>query len=525
VFVRGAESDQTLVLIDGVRVGSTTAGIASFQDMPLEQIERIEIVRGPRSGIYGSEALGGVVQLFTRHGSNGALRPEFVAGSGSAATQRLGASFSGGGERYDWRAGVSSLQSDGTNACQGYGAPRYVGCFTDEPDRDGYRNRSASLHAGYTFDAGTRVDATLLEAHGRVKYDGSYANESEFMQRTTGITLSQPLAQGWTLRAQLGQARDDSENFLGAESRGRFDTRRDSGSLLIDGQLTPRWLLTGGVDVLRDSVAGDTAYIESARRATGVFTQARYTVGAWDALASLRHDDNQQFGGHSTGSLALGVALAPRWRWTLSAGTGFKAPTFNELYYPDFGNPALGPETSLGVESSLRFVQGATRTTLTAYQNRVDDLIGFDSNFVPVNIDRTRTRGVEFEFASRVAGYDVAVTGQLLDPVNLSAGALRGKALPRRAKQQAHLELGREFGALRLGTALEISGARFDDLGNRERLGGYTVVDLLAEWRVNPGLRLQARLANAFDRDYASAAYYPQAGRQAFVTLRYAPQP
>jgi vitamin B12 transporter len=524
VFLRGAESDQTLVLIDGVRVGSTTAGLASFQDMPLEQVERIEIVRGPRSGIYGSEALGGVVQLFTRHGVAGEMRPEFVAGSGSAATQRLGAGFSGGGDRFDWRVGVSALQSDGTNACEGYGAPRYVGCFTDEPDRDAYRNRSASLHGGYTFGAGTRLDATLLEARGRVQYDGSFANEARFLQRTVGVALSQPLAAGWTLRAQLGHARDDSENFLGADSQGRFDTRRDSGSLLLDGRVAEHWSLSGGVDVLRDSVDATEAYDEDARRSSGVFTQARYTRGAWDALASLRRDDNQQFGGHTTGSLAVGFSFAPRWRWTLSGGTGFKAPTFNELYFPGFGNAALGPETATSIESSLRYTRGVARATLTAFQNRIDDLIGFDSNFQPVNIDRTRTRGLEFEWAARLAAWDVAVSGQLLEPLNLGAGELRGKWLPRRARQQAHLEFGREFGALRLGAVVEFSGARFDDLSNQTRLGGYGLLDLLAEWRVNDALRLQARLANAFDRDYASAAYYPQAGRQAFVTLRYAPR-
>ncbi|MFO1425832.1 MAG: TonB-dependent receptor [Steroidobacteraceae bacterium] len=327
---------------------------------------------------------------------------------------------------------MSGVRSDGTNACEGYGAPRYVGCFTDEPDRDGYRNRSGSLHAGVTLGEATRLDATLLEARGRVNYDGSFANEAEFLQRTAGLSLRQPLARGWSLQAQLGQARDDSENFLGAESRGRFDTRRDSASLLLGGPLAQHLELTAGLDLLRDSVDSDAGYLEDARTARGAYAELHWSAGRADLLASLRRDDNQQFGGRTTGSLALGVALAPGWRWTLSGGTGFKAPTFNELYFPGFGNPALGPETSASVETSLRWTRGASRATLTAFQNRIDDLIGFDSNFQPVNIDRTRTRGLELEFATSLAGWDVALAGQLYDPRNLG-GELRGRLLPRRA--------------------------------------------------------------------------------------------
>jgi vitamin B12 transporter len=523
LFIRGAEADQNLVLINGVRIGSTTAGIAAIQDIPIEQIERIEIVRGPRSALYGADALGGVVQVFTRGAAAGGdWQPQFSVGSGSNDTRRVAGGIGRRGERGHFQIDASRLETDGTNACQGFGFPVFVGCFTDEPDADGYRNNSGSLRAGVTLGAATELEAFALLTDGQVEYDGSFGNVADFGQLALGASLRQPLGARTTLRAQLGRTTDDTENFSGNASVSTFETTRDSGSLLLDFAAREGLTLTGGVDLLRDRVDSSTAYVEASRRSTGVFAQARWTRGAQDLQFGARHDDDQQFGGRATGSIAWGWSFAPDWRVTLSGGTGFKAPTFNELYFPGFGNPELGPETSRSVETSLRFQRGAQRVALAVFENRVDDLIGFDQNFSPINIDRTRIRGVELEGAAQLAGWDLSGSLEWQDPKSRS-GAFAGNVLPRRAREVARADIARRVGPVRLATRLMFSGERFDNLSNTRRLGSYATVDLLAEWAFAPGWRLQARAENALDREYATAAFYPQPGREWHLTLRYTP--
>jgi vitamin B12 transporter len=523
LLIRGAESDQNLVLIDGVRVGSTTLGTAALQDLPLEQIERIEIVRGPRSALYGADALGGVVQLFTRRpAQSSGWRPEFTVGAGSHGTQRGSFGIGSGGERAFFRAGLSYLDTDGTNSCAGFGAPVFVGCFTDEPDRDGYRNSSGSLRAGLTLGDATRLEAFGLYSEGRTEYDGSFGNVAEFDQLTTGVSVAQPLGERWTLRGQWGRAEDNTQNFGDGTLVARFDTTRNSGSLLVDARLASQLAFTGGIDYVDDRVASDTQFAATERTTAGGFAQLRWTPGRQEWVVSARFDDNEQFGSELTGSGSWGMALAPNWRITASGGTAFKAPTFNELYFPDFGNPNLQPETSLAFETSIRYSRESVRASLTVYENRIDDLIGFDSNFTPVNIDQTRIRGIEAEAALQIRAVDVALLAEWADPENRS-GALRGNVLPRRPKERARVEISAPLGPLRIGAVGQFAGERFDNLSNTRRLGSYALLDLLGEWRVRPHLLLQARLANAFDRDYATAAFYPQPGREIYVTLRFTP--
>lgn len=179
VFLRGAESDQVLVLIDGIKVGSATVGQTAFQDIPIEQVERIEIVRGPRSSLYGSEAIGGVIQIFTRRGG-GTLRPYASLGTGSHSTATVLAGVQGGGERSWYNLSFSNLDTQGFNACSPPNA--FSGCFALEPDRDAYRNRSYSLRAGHRFQNGMEVDVHALRAEGENEFDGTFVNESKTVQ-------------------------------------------------------------------------------------------------------------------------------------------------------------------------------------------------------------------------------------------------------------------------------------------------------------------------------------------------------
>jgi vitamin B12 transporter len=523
LLIRGAEADQNLILIDGVRVGSTTLGTANLQDLPLDQIERIEIVRGPRSALYGADALGGVVQLFTRGAArNRQWQSELTASTGSNDTQRAALSLGRGSERGFFRAGASYLESDGTNSCAGFGAPIFAGCFTDEPDRDGYRNASASVRTGVSLGSSTDLEAFALYSTGRTEYDGSFGNVADFSQLTYGVSLAHEFTERWSVRTQLGRAADDTENFAGSDAVGRFDTRRDSASVIVDGTFARHFQLTTGFDFVDDSVVSDTAYVETSRSTLGAFTQLRARPGRHEWLVSARLDDNEQFGSKVTGSVGWGFALSGGWRLTASAGTAFKAPTFNELYFPEFGNPNLRPETSRSFETAARYSSATLQFSATVFENLIEDLIGFDTNFAPVNIDEARIRGVELEGAAQIGRVDVNALAEWNDPENRSA-TNAGKLLPRRPRERARLEISAPLGPIRLGTVALYSGERFDNLSNSRRLGGYAVFDLLGEWRVRPNVTLQARVANALDRDYATAAFYPQPGREFYVTARFNP--
>lgn len=522
VFLRGTNSDHVLVLVNGVKVGSPTLGTASIQDIPLGQVERIEIVRGPRSSLYGSEALGGVIQIFTRKGG-GATTPTFSLGAGSHRTSTGSAGVSGGGERGWYNVNVSGLSSDGFNACRGKPSPGGAGCFTFEPDNDGYRNRSGALRGGYRFDNGAELDAHILSTQGKVRYDGTFVNESESAQQVIGGRVAFSPVALWRMAIAVGNSRDDSDNFLNAAFKSRFNTARDTASFQNDIAVGTAHLLSLGLDYQNDRVDSTTTYALTERRNTGIFSQYQGAYGAHDIQLAVRSDDNQQFGNHATGGLAWGYGLSRDLRLVASYGTAFKAPTFNELYFPGFGSPSLRPEESQSHELGLRGKTSWGRWSLSAYETKVSDLIGFDATFTPINIDMARIRGVEVATNTKVADWGLAASLTLLDPENRNGGTNDGNVLPRRAQETFRLDLDRSFGKLRFGGTLFAEGRRYDNLVNTVELKGYVTVDLRVAYVFAKHWILSGRVGNLFDKSYETAAFFNQDGRNIFVTLRYQP--
>lgn len=523
VFMRGTESDHVLVLVDGVRVGSATSGLAAFQDLPVDLIERVEIVRGPRSSLYGSDAVGGVIQVFTRR-DRGALSPRAHVGIGSNDTREAGVGIGAGDAKRWWSADYAWRRTDGIDACRGIGAPVFAGCFTTEPDRDNHESNAVSLRGGVAVGDDWTFDAHALANKGSSEFDGSFTNQAETKQRVFGASAKWNAGERIDLTLQAGRNTDASDNLLDGRKVGDFSTDRDSASLQADVTLTDAHLLTVGADWLRDRVASDTRYDATGRRTHAAFAQLQSRVGRHDGLLALRHEDNSQFGDHVTGNAAWGWSFAPGWRVTASVGTAFKAPTFNELYFPFFGNPALDPERSRSTELGLAWQRGSTRVRLDAFDTRVDDLIAFNAAlFLPDNVQRARLRGAEFSASTQWSGWDLAGSLTAVDARNRDGGANDGNTLPRRARHAARLDLDRAFGAWRLGLTTAGEGNRYDDFANTRRLGGFATVDLRVEYTLNPDWRLQARLANAFDREYETAAFYSQPGREGFLALRYGP--
>ena len=522
IQMRGTESDHIMVLIDGIRVGSATSGTTAFENIPIEQIERIEIVRGPRSSLYGSEAIGGVIQIFTRKGDGGeGFRPSFSFGGGSYGTVNGSVGLSRSGKQGWFNMTASGIGTQGFNACRG---TDNAGCFTVEPDRDGYRNVAGSARAGYRFNNGLEIDANFMHSAGKSQFDGSFVNTTEIVQQIFGGAARYSPLEFWRINLTAGRSRQDTDNFLGKQFMTRFNTNRDTVNLQNDFTINPDHKLTVGVDFLQDQVDSTEAFVVTSRSNWGVFAQHLANMARHRAELSLRYDDNEQFGDWVTGGAGWGYAITEQINLTANFGSAFKAPTFNELYFPGFGNADLRPEESRSFEFGVRGNMDWGNWTLNVYDTRIDNLIAFDANiFAPANISQARLRGLEAQLSTTIKGWLLNGNLTFLDPENRSADVNRGNILPRRAEQSFRLDIDREIGKYRVGAMLLAEGERFDDLGNTRKLDSYVKFDLRAEYILSKRLRLQGRIENLFNERYETAAFFNQPGRNFYATIRYQP--
>ena len=523
LFLRGTDADQVLVLVDGVKLTSATLGTTAFEYLPVEEIERIEIVRGPRSSLYGSEAVGGVIQIFTRRG-HGEPQLTASAGGGSHNTENASAGFSGSTSGLSYSASSSYLGSDGYVSCRGTPVPPGGGCFTFDFTPDGFHNASQSARIGYDFSDTSNVEVTALRAQGGTRFAGTFVNHESFVQQTAGVTGRWSPLSSLHLTIRAGQSRDEARDDLNSVPQTRFDTLHSQGTLQADWQLAPQHLLTLGTDAQRDSVASSVGYAVSSRRDIGGFLEYQGGFASERFSISARHDDNEQFGGQATGSAAWSHRFAGGRRLTASFGSAFRAPTFNELYYPFFGNPALRPEHSRSAELGLDGSRGEAQWSLHTFETRVKDLIAFDSSFLPANIGTAVIRGAEGQLIARRAASTASLIVTWLDPRNRTPGSAEGgNLLPRRARLSSRLELGHQWASVHFTARLNAVGRRFEDLANTQRLGGYITLDLLGSFAPAQQWSVEAKLANVSGRRYETAEFYPQDGRTGWITLRYQP--
>lgn len=526
VFLRGADAEQVLVLVDGVRVGSATSGTTAFELLPIDQIERVEIIRGPRSSIYGSDAIGGVIQIFTRR----ANQPSLSVGYGSHETSSVTGSFGLASDAAWLSASSSHLESEGYNSCSGAPFPPGGGCFTYEPDADAYRSASGSLRAGYRWSR-AEIEASALYAQGTTEYDGSFANENDFVQRVASVRAKFEPTDAWAVSLLIGDSRDQHDNYFddpvlddARTFSSRFDTQRSHASLQSDWQVARDHMLTLGADYFDDSVASDVLFEQVSRDNVGVFAQYQVQLGAHRLLASARTDDNEQFGRHETGNLGWKWSLNEHWSLTAGWGTAFGAPSFNDLYYPGFSNPNLEPETSESYELGIGWANANVTVSLNAFENNVDDLIVYDATvFAPNNLNRARVRGIEADVDTAIGDWRLSLGFSALDARNRTEGTEFDHYLPRRARQSGHFELGRSFSQFDLRARLTAEGSRYDDVFNLNRIAGYAIVDLSFDYAISPSWTVQGKIGNALDREYRTVRFYDQDDRTFFVTVRFHP--
>ncbi|HEX7340786.1 MAG TPA: TonB-dependent receptor, partial [Rhodanobacteraceae bacterium] len=530
LFLRGTNSTQTLVLIDGVRVGSVGAGLAAWAQIPVDQIARIEIVRGPRSSLYGSDAIGGVIQIFTRHGTTGeGLVPSFRISGGTHNTWDSEVGLSGGGQHGWFNLSLGAKYTHGINSCRLGAGTLFVGCFTNEPDDDGYRAYNGLANGGWRWDNGTELAGNFLRTTSYVAYDGSFQNFSRHAQQVAGVRLTLPVTDAWTMTFNAGQSLDKATNFHDRVYVGYGDSTRDQASWLNDFALAPGQQVTVGADFQHDHIASDTAYLRTNRNDTGVFAQYQGQFGANEVQLSARHDHNSQFGNHLTGAVAWGYHFAHQLTLSASYATAFHAPTFNDLYWPTTpgfapsADPHLKPETSHNAEIDLGARYAHWHWKASAYRNHISQLIALDANFTPGNISSATIRGLEGQLGGQWQAWtwDTYLTWQ--KPLNSDGSTHDGNLLPRRFERSARLDLDRRIGVFSVGATFKAFSGRYDDIANTHWLGGYTLLALRGSWQFASHWQAQVKLANAFNRDYETVYYYNEPGRTVMLTLRYVP--
>lgn len=524
--MRGMGTSHYVLMIDGVKIGNVTSGLPMIHDIPVSQIERVEIVRGPLSSLYGSEAMAGVIQIFTRGGQDG-FAPEVGVGLGSQDTQRLHAGFSGKHGKAWYAVNGAYSHTGGFNACRG-DAITFQGCGANEPDTDGYKNGSVSVRGGYDFNDAWRAEANVMSVDAENFYDGWY-NHSRVQQQVGGAKVRFSPSQKFALTASVGSNRDRARNYHDTVFMNEVNTQRDQASLQADIALAGT--LSVGYDWMRDSVASTTKFTSSARFSRALFGQWVGDFGRNHVQLGLRHEKNSQFGSASTGNTGWAFDVSDALRVRAGYGTAFRAPSFNDLYYPGSNNPDLRPERSKSLELGLEGHQAWGHWSMSAYENRLRDLIIFDPTKTsvsspwgqPDNVQLAKIRGVEAEIGTAVAGWDINSSLTWLDPRNRTPGAQYGNLLNRRSRLTGRVDADKTFGRFRLGASVNGANARYDDPANRVRLAGYATGDLRLAWLPTSDMTVQFTASNVLDKHYETSAWYNQAGRAWMLDFTWAP--
>lgn len=532
VFVRGASSRFTAVLIDGVRVDSQNLqGGALWEALPVAQIERIEIVRGPGSALYGSDAVAGVVQIFTRSGQAGDPRMNISGTVGSFGTSRWNVATSGREQAVDWSLAY------GRQGAVGQSALRNPDNFNFNPDRDGHRNEQGSARLGWRVNADHQVDASFSRNRVRAWFDDG---PDELGVSPRGTAVVRQVQAGWTAQwtPDLSGAYRVGESTSTSESVGSLPYEFFTRTKALTASAQHDWqsgihalqaLLEHRADRLEDGGSFGTSLLPETDRRHQNALGLGYGVesGPWSAQIRLREDDDSEFGRHTTGSLAAAWRFLPKWRLRASYGEAFRAPTLYERYSSFGGTPDLRPETSRSSEAGLNWQDGQAKVSVTAWRNRVSNLIEFvysdPVNYIGsyTNVGRAQLEGITL--AGSVPMGEVLLSGSwdLQNPRNADTG----EVLIRRARHHGKLQADWTLAGWRLLVQSQFAGGRRDldaDLSD-VRLGGYALWNLGASRRLSPQWHLGLRVDNVFNHRWEQARDYRTSGTAAFLTVQYTP--
>ena len=518
IFMRGTNSTHVLVLVDGIKVGSVTAGITQFEFIPIDQIERVEIIRGSQSSLYGSEAIGGVIQIFTRKGSETTTpKVTLESGGGSYFTHKTVGSISGKVDNSWYSASASHFDTNGFD----------VGGGANQPDKDGYKNTAVNTRIGHHFDNNAELEASFLHNQGTTFYDGFY-NKTHFVNQVASLVGSLEVLENWRSTLRLGQSLDENDSFFSSNNKlaSRFNATRWNASWLNQFTFSENHQLILGSDYRLDEIDSFTKYVESSRYDIGVFSEmhSRFFDNHF-VNASVRWDKNQAFGDYVTGS----VGWRYNWHYGISAlanfGNAFRSPTFNELYYPkdDWGgggNPNLKPEQSKSYEVGLLGEHDWGSWELRAYHTDIDNLI---LGWSPRNVAKAQIQGIEAQIGTEICGFKPKLTMNLLNPEDKATG----ERLLRRTDKSLSFDVSRSIFDFDLGATVIAQGDRKDmafmpDFSQKMvSVDGFATVDLRSAYHINKNWMLSAKLNNLLDKHYQTVNTYNTEDRNFFVSIHY----
>ena len=505
IYMRGTDKDHILVLMNGIKFGSATTGRAALQYIPLSIIERIEIVRGPRSSLYGSEAIGGVIQIFTKKGKNQPTGfTKLTSGSFGTSNFTLGLNHST--EKSSFNFSFDSTTAEGFDAR-----------VTKNPDEDGYENRTFNINYSYNFNNNVKLETYFLNSIGMSEYDGVSSSSTyhrNFDEQTLGAKTTFQIKNGWDMNILLTESRDFRDSLKNDIVTSTYDTKRSRVAWQNDIILFGNNLLTIGVDQQTDKIESSVSYPVNKRDTKSVFVQNQWLGKSNDILVSLRQDDIEKFGKHSTGNIAWANKLTKDTRVTLSYGTAFKAPTFNELYHP--AGSTSSPNPDLLAESSKSFEAGISQKNvwgtwkLNVFRTDIKNMIIFA--LPNKNIDNARIDGNEISLDTNLNGWLTQLSATLLNPVDSDTG----EWLDRRSKQTIKLSTDKTFGDISLGATLLSQGPRMDD---GVRLAGHNIINLRVKKQINKSTNISLKGNNVTDKEYQTIDGYRMAGASFYVSL------
>ncbi|ACT47190.1 TonB-dependent receptor domain-containing protein [Methylotenera mobilis] len=545
VFLRGTSSEQTVVLVDGLRMNSATLGRTSFENIPLGQIEKIEILRGPASSLYGADAIGGVIQIFTRKSLSDKPLVNAAVGLGSYNTKTAEFGINGGINALKYGVNVSSLDTDSFSA-------RRIRTGKDSDD-DSYRNLSTSAYAELELAKGHTWGLQFFESKGHNEFDGSnYENFTEQTLQSYAFTSKNQFTDFWHSTFKLGMGVDDSDSYAKPNTskasstynpKGISKYRTEQQQLSWQNDFTlPLGKLTLAYDRLEQdvsSVANVKTKFKKERNNDSFLASYLLDHGNHSVQASVREDHNTQYGNFTTGGAGYGYRITPQWRVTANYGKAFRAPTFNQLYYPNFGDPTLSPEKSDNVEAGVKYTGGKFNAGVVVFQNKIRSLLANAGpatpsctlgGFCPINVGKVEIQGVTTDASWNVSD-------NLLLSGNFTVQSPRDEATdnltPRQANRYGSVNLMHTLGDLQWGAEMQGASTRYNNLANTKVMPGYALLNFTANYRINPEWKLEARANNVLDKNYvlaytgntATSPAYNTAGSNLFVGLRYNMKP
>ena len=545
IFMRGTNTNHVLVLIDGVRVNSATAGTTTFENLPTALIDKIEILRGPAASLYGQDAIGGVIQIFTKKGSG---KPQFYVGIGYGTyeTKTAEAGVHGTIDDTSFALGISSLDTDSYSS--------YKTNDINFDDNDGYRNLSVTGSLSHKIVEGHELGLQFLHSKGKTRFDNrfnvfafdpAFSDSAEITQHSYSIYSKNKITSNWLSTLKIGEGYDEQVtyaalSFFTAESRSVFSTKQRQWSWQNDIDL-PLGTLTLAYDRLEERVKSTSAFDKNSRNNNGYFLGYLVDLGNHSLQANYRSDHSSSFGTNDTHSLAYGYRFNNNWRTNASYGVAFKAPTFNDLYTPftDFGdgftyqgNPNLKPETSKNRELSIIYSNDATNLSATYYHNDIRNLILGSQGIATdtaINLGSATIEGLTLAGSKSLGNWYFGGSVDIQSPRNNESGNL----LLRRANRHTKTNVSYTLGDWHFGAEAVASSKRYNDSANTLPIAGYTIFNLTSDYQINQDWKIQARLNNVLDKSYALAYdgdpknggfVYDTPSANLFVNIRWTPK-